>query len=433
MRALIIGAALSGIANAKLLANKGYEVFLTDLKKVPAKEELAKLGIKVYDNGHPDVLKDIKYDLIVKNPGIKYDTPFVKYFCDQGCFMHNEADIALRYAPDYKYAAITGTNGKTTTTTLLGELLKYKKGKSFACGNIGLPVSQIVLENGNDDIDLAIEIAAFQLVAMKDFHPLVSVCMNLTPDHIDYFKDVDKYYRAKMLVYDKQTGDDWFLKNIDDENVLKYAEGVKCRVITFSIDKQADLMVEGDKVTLFGKTLFKLEDLKLPGRHNLYNAMVAACMAHKMGVLTDDIQRGIREFKGVRHRLEYVDTIEGVTYYNDSKGTNPDATKVALSAFDKVILLAGGYDKKTGFDDIIPYLNHVKRMYVYGDTRHEIKRICPEAVVCEDLKEAVLKAREWAQSGDIILLSPMCASWDQFSNFEERGDFFVELVKSFRV
>ena len=433
MKALVIGAALSGIAISKLLINKGYDVYLTDMKEVKDKEDLKSLGIKVYDNGHPDSLKDIDYDLIIKNPGIKYDAPFVKYFCDKGYFMHNEADIALRYAPNYKYAAITGTNGKTTTTTLLGELLKYKKNKSFACGNIGLPVSQIVLENGDDDIDLAIEIAAFQLVAMEDFHPLVSVCMNLTPDHIDYFKELDRYYKAKMLVYKGQSADDWFLENIDDEKIVEYAKDIKCKVITFSIDKKADLMVKNDKVTLFDETLFELKDLRLPGKHNLYNAMVAAAMAYKMGVKTCDIQDGIRKFKGVKHRLEYVDTIDGISYYNDSKGTNPDATKVALESFDKVILLAGGYDKKTGFKEIKPYLDHVKKMYVYGDTKYEIQKIYPEAIVCDNLKEATIKAKEEARSGDIILLSPMCASWDQFNNFEERGDYFVELVKSFRI
>ena len=433
MRALVVGAALSGIAISKLLVKKGYEVYLTDIKAIKEKEELETLGIKVYDGGHPDLLKELSYDLVIKNPGIKYDTPFIKDLVDAGYTILNEIDVALSFVSRYRYAAITGTNGKTTTTTLLGEILKRGERKSFACGNIGLPVSEIVLDNGDDDIDLAIEIAAFQLIAAPHFHPLVSVCMNLTPDHIDYFHDLDAYYEAKMLVYKNQRDDDWFLLNIDDEKIIEHAKDIKCKVITFSLEKKADLMRDGDKITLFGKELFDVHDLRLPGKHNLYNAMVAACMAYKMGIATSDIKDAISKFKGVRHRLEYVDTIDGVAYYNDSKGTNPDATKVALSSFKEVILLAGGYDKKTGFKEIVPYLKHVKKMFVYGKTKYEIKKIYPEAVICEDLKEATLRAKDAAGSGDVILLSPMCASWDQFNNYEERGDYFVKLVESFRI
>lgn len=432
MRALVIGAALSGIAISRLLNQKGYEVYLSDLKAIPQKETLEKLGIKVYDNGHPDLLKELHYDLIVKNPGIKYDTPFVKWFLDKGYFMHSEIDVALSYAPKFKYAAITGTNGKTTTTALLGELLKHQ-GPSFACGNIGYPVSEVVLDHGDEEAKLAIEIAAFQLLGCQDFHPSVSVCMNLTPDHIDYFKDLDAYYKAKMMVYASQSGDDWFLYNLDDENISRYAKDIKCKVVTFSQVRDADLMLKDDKIVLFGQELFSLDDLKIPGKHNLYNAMVASAMALKMGVTKEDIKKGIREFKGVKHRLQYVDTIDGVSYYNDSKGTNPDATKMAITSFEKVTLLAGGYDKKTGFEEIRPYLDHVAKMYVYGATKEQIRAIYPEAVLCDDLKEATLKAKAEAKPGEIILLSPMCASWDQFNNFEERGDYFVELVESFRV
>ena len=433
MKALIIGAAMSGAACARLLNKKGYEVYLTDAKAIDDKESLVLEGIKVYDNGHPDLLKTIDYDMIVKNPGIKYDVPFVKYFVDKGYHLLNEIEVAFRYAKNYTYASITGTNGKTTTTTLLGEMLKTQDPLNGVAGNIGRPLSEIVMKYEKQPLKIAMEISAFQLVACESYHPLVSVCTNLSPDHIDYFKDVDKYYKAKMLVYKNQRDDDWFLLNIDDEKIIGHAKDIKCKVITFSLEKKADLMRDGDKITLFGKELFDVHDLRLPGKHNLYNAMVAACMAYKMGIATSDIKDAISKFKGVRHRLEYVDTIDGVAYYNDSKGTNPDATKVALSSFKEVILLAGGYDKKTGFKEIVPYLKHVKKMFVYGKTKYEIKKIYPEAVICEDLKEATLRAKDAAGSGDVILLSPMCASWDQFNNYEERGDYFVKLVESFRI
>lgn len=432
MKALIIGAAVSGAACARLLNKKGYEVYLTDAKAIDDKESLVLEGIKVYDNGHPDLLKTIDYDLIVKNPGIKYDVPFVKYFVDKGYHLLNEIEVAFRYAKNYTYASITGTNGKTTTTTLLGEMLKTQNPLNGVAGNIGYPLSEIVMKYEKQPLKIAMEISAFQLVACESYHPLVSVCTNLSPDHIDYFKDVDKYYKAKMLVYKNQRDDDWFLLNLDDENIIKYAKGIKCRTVTYSLNKKADLMVDGNWVTIFGKPLFKISDLKIVGEHNLSNAMVAAVMAYKMGVAISDIQRVLKEFKGVKHRLEFIKEIDGVRYYNDSKGTNPDSTSVALKAFDdNVILLAGGYDKHTGFESIRPYLHHVKKMLVFGQTAMELKELYPQAIIFENMEEALRYAKTIALKGDVVLLSPMCASWDQFKNFEERGDLFAAIVKQF--
>ena len=191
-------------------------------------------------------------------------------------------------------------------------------------------------------------------------------------------------------------------------------------------------MVDGNWVTIFDKPLFKISDLKIVGEHNLSNAMVAAAMAYKMGVAISDIQRVLKEFKGVKHRLEFIKEIDGVRYYNDSKGTNPDSTSVALKAFDdNVILLAGGYDKHTGFESIRPYLHHVKKMLVFGQTAMELKELYPQAIIFENMEEALRYAKTIALKGDVVLLSPMCASWDQFKNFEERGDLFAAIVKQF--
>lgn len=430
MKALIIGAALSGVACAKLLKKNGYEVYLTDISNIKEKTELENLGINVYELAHPDFLKDINYDLIVKNPGIKYTIPFVKYFVDKGYKILNEIEVASSFVHNYNYAAITGTNGKTTTTSLLGEFLKTKNIHNQAVGNIGKPLSDIVLKYGDENLDLALEIAAFQLLGCDLFHPRVSVCMNLSIDHLDYFKEEANYYKAKMLVYKNQCDDDWFLLNIDDENILKYAKDIKCQTVTFSLDKEADLMIKDHYVYLFGEILFDINDLKLPGKHNLQNAMVASAMALKMGVSISNIQKVIKEFKGVKHRLEFIRELNGVKYYNDSKGTNPDSTSVALKAFENnVILLAGGYDKKTGFKDIIPYLNHVKKMLVFGETKYQLKEIYEDAIIFDTMQEAIIYASKIARSGDIVLLSPMCASWDQFKNFEERGEIFEAIVK----
>ena len=430
MKALVIGAARSGTEVSRLLMSQGYKVTLTDSKLVANKEELEQLSITVYDEGHPAFLELENWDFIVKNPGIPYTVPFVERFVKKGVPILNEIEVASRYAFHFHYGAITGTNGKTTTTTILAELLRQKNSDcAFAAGNIGVPLSTIVIDYAHKSCDIALEIAAFQLVGCPSFHPEVSVCMNLSPDHVDYFGTLEQYYEAKMLVYRNQCGDDWFLRNIDDEEIVRRAINVPCQVIDFSLEKKTDLRVEQGQVFLFDEVLFDVKDLHLVGQHNLQNAMVAAAMAYKMGVSSQKIKKGIQNFKGVAHRIEFVSEIQGVKYYNDSKGTNVDATIVALKAFDQpVILLAGGYDKKTGFDQIKPYLNRIQNMIVYGETKDQLKKLYPDAIVVDNLYEAVEMAKKIAQSGDVVLFSPICASWDQFENFEQRGDLFKQLI-----
>lgn len=232
-----------------------------------------------------------------------------------------------------------------------------------------------------------------------------------------------------MLVWKNQRDDDWFLMNLDDPEIVRRCADLPCRGVTFSLNQPADLCLRQDQVWLFDQPLFALSDLHLPGKHNLQNAMVAAAMAIKMGVSADQIRAGIQAFKGVEHRIEFVAEIQGARYYNDSKGTNVDATCVALNAFDKpVILLAGGYDKKTGFEGLKPVLERIKTMIVYGETRAQLKALRPDAIVVETMQEAVDQAYQLAGEGDIVLLSPVCASWDQFTDYEQRGRQFKEQV-----
>ena len=429
MKVLIIGASKSGSSICKLLLSKNYEVYITDNNKMENKIELVELGANVYDCGHPDLLKNIKYDLIVKNPGIPYNVEFVKYFVDKGYLMYNEIEIASKFS-DYEYGAITGTNGKTTTTTLLKEFLVKLNPNNHAVGNIGKPLSDIVLEYPDEKLTLALEVAAFQLLGMPTFKPKVSTIMNLTPDHLNYFKDIDEYYQTKCLVYKNQDENDYFIKNIDDENILKYANDINCKVLTLSLNNNADLMIRDNSAYFKDIKLFELSDFNLVGKHNLYNALTSASMAYILGVNVIDIQEVIKNFKGVEHRLEYVCTKNDVKYYNDSKGTNTDATIVALKAFEKpVILLAGGYDKKTGFNDLVSSFDKVKTMIVFGETKYQLKELYPDAIVVETMEEAIIKANGLATYGDVVLLSPSCASWDQFENFEKRGEIFKKLVK----
>lgn len=431
MKVLVIGAALSGTEVSKLLIKKGYEVLLTDAKEIKNKKELEDLGIKVFDGGHPDFLKEEKYDFIVKNPGIKYNTEFVAHFVNRGDKVLNEIEVANSFV-NYEFGAITGTNGKTTTTTLLSEILKKKYGNlAFASGNIGNPLSTIVDKHENDKCYIALEISGFQLLACPTFKPKVSIIMNLTPDHLDYYDTLDDYYASKCLIYKNQDKNDFFIRNIDDPEVVKRTSDVKCNVINMSLYKDADLFVKNNKVFYKDNELFEVSDLNIVGNHNLINAMVAATMGFLLGVEPELIKKTIQEFKGIEHRIEFVRELNGVKYYNDSKGTNVDAGIVALKAFEKpVILLAGGHDKHTGFKEVIPYLNKVKHMFVFGETKNELKSLYPNAVLTETMEEALNKAKQIAENGDIVLLSPMCSSYDQFKNFEQRGEIFKELVNS---
>ena len=428
-KVLVIGAARSGIEVSKLLNKHGYEVYLSDMKAISVKDDLTSQGIKVYDNGHPECLKEIDYDFIVKNPGIPYNVPFVKYFVEKGKEILNEIEVANRYV-NYHYGAITGTNGKTTTTTLLSELLKLQYGlRAHAIGNIGTPLSSLVLKEENQEDYVALEISAFQLNACPSFKPKVACIMNLTPDHLDYYDTLDDYYNAKCLIYKNQDENDYFIRNLDDPQIKARCNNLRSQIIDMSLEARYDLYQKDGAIYYKDVFLFNREDLKLVGDHNLQNAMVASCMAYILGVKPELIRQGIKDFKGVEHRIEFVREINGVKYYNDSKGTNVDAGVVALKSFEKpVILLCGGHDKHTGFKEIVPYLNKVKRMYAFGETKYQLKEIYPDCVICEDMNEALTKAHEVAKEKDVVLLCPLCSSYDQFKNFEERGEIFKQLV-----
>ena len=428
-KALVIGAARSGNAVSKLLVAKGYEVYLSDQNKIEAKEELQQLGIKIYEEGHPDVLKTLDYEFVVKNPGIPYHVPFIAYFIDKKIPVYTEIEIAYRYAKKFHYAAITGTNGKTTITSILYELLQYNK-KACVAGNIGTPLSELSLDFGNEEKDVALELSNFQLLGCETFHPEVAVVCNLSPDHLDYMKSLDAYYESKMKVYENQTKEDWFLRNVDDENVMKFAKNIPSTIIDFSLEREdVDLYLKAGSVYLKEEKLFDVSSLQIVGMHNISNAMVAACMAYKLGVSIPHIQEGLTKFKSVEHRLEYICEINGVKFYNDSKATNPEAVVPALKAFDKnIILLAGGYDKQLPFTILKPYDQRIKHCFSFGETKASFKEIFSHVTLCEDMKVALNQALQLAKAGDVIVLSPACASYDQFKSYEQRGEIFKEYV-----
>lgn len=428
-KVLVIGGARSGISVSKLLVKNAYEVILTDAKKIENKEELENLNIQVVDEGHPDWLKQTDYEFVVKNPGIPYRVELVRYFVEHAIPIYTEIEIAYRFAKDFSYAAITGTDGKTTVTTLLHEMLK-KKGKSVVAGNIGIPLSEQVLEDDGKACNVALELSNFQLLGIDTFKPHISTVTNLAPDHLDYMDSLEDYYVSKMKIYQNENEQDYFIRNVDDENIVKYAKDIPCQIIDFSLKREdVDLYVKDGKAYFKDLVLFEQKDLKIVGDFNCGNAMMAACMAYHMGVTLEDIQTVIKEFKGVEHRIEFVGEFNRIRVYNDTKATNTHSACAALSAFDQnVILLCGGKDKHISFDDLKQYDSKIKYCFSFGQTKDQFKSIFTHQESCQTMEEAFGKACEIAKPGDTILLSPACSSFDQFKNYEIRGKIFKEMV-----
>lgn len=429
-KVLLIGAARSGTAAAKLLQKNGYEVILTDMKEVPNKKELEDLGITVYDNGHPEFLKDQEYAFIVKNPGIPYHAPLIAYFAQKQVPIYTEIETAYQLADNLNYGAVTGTDGKTTITTLLWEMLKKKNPNARAAGNIGIPLSEIALET-SEPTDVALELSNFQLLGIDTFRPHVSTVSNLAPDHLDYMDSLDDYYRSKFRIYENCDASDYFIRNVDDPLIMQYAVNVPATVIDFSLKRQdTDLYRTKEGVFYHDVKLFDPRDLKLVGDFNLGNAMMAACEAYLLGVTPQQIQEVIENFKGVEHRIEYVDTINGMRIYNDSKATNTHSAEAALSSFEgNVLLLCGGKDKGIDYSVLNVYDDRIKHCYSFGQIKDLFKEIFSRQSSHETMEQALDAALADGAPGDVILLCPATSSFDQFKNYEVRGKEFKEMVE----
>lgn len=439
---LVIGLARSGMAAIRLLDKIGAKITLSERRKkedIDNISELESMGVTVIGQSVDEVGKG-NFCLAVKNPGVPLDNPVVVYLEEKGVPVITEIELAWREAKPQHFIAVTGTNGKTTTTTLLYEILHRAFGeKAHLCGNIGVPLCQTVLENGlldEGDHYIALEISNFQLVNIDKFRPDAAVILNLTPDHIDFMGGLDSYYRSKMRVYENMRSGDVFLQNCDDAEILNYTGMYppKCDVWTFGIDcNQADCRIEDGYFVVQGERVLPLEKVTLVGKHNLQNVMAAISLAKACKVENAAIVAAVSEFSGVEHRIEYVRTINGVKFYNDSKGTNTDATITALKAFDKgVILLVGGFEKGLSMDEMKKHLGCVKKVIGFGACGERLVHdlVGEDGIVVTTLDEAVDAAVKIAESGDTVLLSPTTSSFDQYSCFEERGDHFKRLVGS---
>lgn len=419
MKALVIGGARSGTGAALLLNQKGYDVVVVSRDDFKERLLLEKEGIQVYlDDRDTDRFDDV--DLVVKAPGISNSHPLVNRFDH----VLNEIQVAVDYNPSGKYYAISGTNGKTTTTTLLHHMLLKMDSKAVLAGNVGLALSERIFELGDINHPIALEISAFQMEGTLRFVPEVYALMNLTPDHLDRYDTTMSYYQAKLSLVERAKT---FIRNIDDENISKLTikDG---KTLDLSLKSRADICVIEDRVYFKDTYLFDKQDLVLKGEHNLMNAMFAASVAYLAGVSPQHIQETIMTFTGVAHRIEFVRDVKGVAYFNDSKATNPESTEVALKAFDRIHLLLGGYDKGISFESLHAYENVIKDVYVYGESKDQIKAVFKNAHVFDTMFEALDAASKRAIAGDVVLLSPACASYDQFDNFEQRGALFKDHV-----
>ena len=440
-KVLVMGLARSGLAAIKVLSKLNATIVLSESKD---KQELAEL--QLLESLKVEIVKQSievftrDYDICIKNPGIPFDSAFIRLLKERNIPVITEIELAYLVSKPQHYIAITGTNGKTTTTTLVYELLKKQYGaKAHLCGNIGTPLCDIVLaENLMEEAGqyIALEISNFQLVNIDSFRPEIATILNLTPDHIDFMGSLDFYYYSKTLVYKNMQDGDTFLLNSDDEIISEYVRKypVRCNISSFSLENtNADNFIFQDHLYIDNKKILPLDCIRLVGRHNLQNIMVAVSCSKKAGVSNKNIREVISSFKGVEHRLEFVREIDNIRYYNDSKATNTDATITALKSFDKgVILLVGGFEKGLDMKPLQPYLNCVKKIIGFGASGKRLVNDLAgsEGIVVDDLKQAVLKAREIAVAEDVILLSPTTSSFDQYSCFEERGKHFKEIVNS---
>lgn len=441
---LVYGAAKSGIGAAGMLQRLGAGVWLFDRNTKLTKEDLKdKLDI----NGQFTLLTGTLGEellpvpeLIVISPGVAADHPDILRLRKKNIPVWGEIELAYRYTKG-KIIGITGTNGKTTTATLVGEIMKCYFHEVYVVGNIGDCYSAHALDTSEEAVTV-IELSSFQLETIHTFKPDISIILNITPDHLDRHHTMDNYIAMKERITMNQTRSELCILNYEDETLRNMAERLNPKIMYFSsAQKLAEgLYLEGDNIWYSNrlKTEFvcDIKELKLLGRHNYENVMAAAGAAIALGIPLEYIRKAVLNFRAVEHRIEYVETIRGIAYYNDSKGTNPDASIRAVQAMrSPTILIGGGYDKKVPFDELIDsFQGKVKLLILFGQTAGQMAETArrhgfTNIIITESLKEAVHAGAESAADGDAVLLSPACASWDMFDNFEQRGKLFKEYVK----
>ena len=449
-RVLVVGLGKSGVASALFLKTHGARVTASDTKSGDdLRNEIPVLldhGITVETGGHGERTFR-EQDLIVVSPGVPVDAPLLQQARSLGEVVIGEIELAAQFLPG-PIVAITGSNGKTTTTTLTGEILTSAGLPTLVGGNIGTPAISLA-ERATRETAIVLEVSSFQLETIQTFHPKIAVVLNVTPDHLDRHRTLEVYVNAKSRIFENQSGNDFAVLNADDATCVAMAGRVRAQVFWFSRQKEVKQGVwvrDGNILFRDGtgsqkqaeREIMQLSEIPLKGAHNLENVLAAVCVGALMGCAPEKIRQAVRNFKAVEHRLEFVAAIRGVDYYNDSKATNVDATIKALESFPgNIHLILGGKDKGSDYSVLNDLLRQrVKRVYTIGAAAAKIesqivsqKAGGPELVHAKTLESAIRKASAVAEAGDVVLLAPACASFDQFKSYEHRGQTFKEIVR----
>lgn len=461
---VVLGLARSGVSVAKLFHKYGAVVVVNDKKErdeSPEAAELEELGIKVICGYHPDDLVTEETSLLIKNPGIPYSAPPIKRAVELHIDIITEVEVAYWLA-EAPIIGITGSNGKTTTTTIVGKLLEAAHLNPIVGGNIGLPLCEIADQVSEDNWIVA-ELSSFQLKGTQAFKPKIAMLLNISEAHLDYHGGMEDYVLSKAKIYANQTAEDVVIYNADDQLVKQIAEKTDGQKVPFSIYESLEQgvfisppfqdgvdddgtvdrhIVYKPSINETIQTIMPLAELGIPGRHNAANAIAAVAAALMAGAKINELIEPLQAFRGVEHRLEYVKSIDGIAYYNDSKATNGIATTMTINSMQApIVLIAGGLDRGSDYMDLLPsFKDRVKAVVTIGETRHKIAHVAtlaglsqveivePSSSTEETLHEAVVKASQLATEGDIVLLSPACASWDMFKTFEQRGSMFKQSV-----
>lgn len=435
-RCLVLGLAKSGTAVSHLLLENGIQVIANDKNGTDTDESVVSLknrGAEVFVGSHPlELLKDV--DVIIKNPGIPYENELLQEAIKRNIPILTEVEL-LYYYQVQPLIAITGSNGKTTSTMLTYEMLKSNAITYHLAGNIGHVASEVAKEM-NDKDGMVAELSSFQLQGIERLKPKIAIVLNLFEAHLDYHHTIDNYQAAKANIFVNQDENDYLIFNADDERVTHMVANTKSTKIPFSRKRELSNGIYSTNKAIYFKRekIIDLDKLSLVGDHNLENILAAVGAAKLSGASNSAIVNVLTTFTGVKHRLQYVKSVEGRSFYNDSKATNILATEKALSAFNKpTILLAGGLDRGNGFNDLVSSMTNVKGMIVFGETAGKLRELAekeniPYIYDASNMEQAVQQAYAISEAGDVILLSPACASWDQYKTFEERGDMFIDAV-----
>lgn len=443
-KVLILGLARSGYQAAKVLIKRGNTVILNDGKaeeKLDQEQikELREAGVELIFGGHPDDLLDSSFDYLIKNPGVPIDHKYVLKARELGIEVINEVEMAYRLLPEnVKIVGITGTNGKTTTTTLTYEILHKALGdKVFLAGNIGYPLCSILDKVKENDI-IVMEVSCQQLENLSTFRPNVGLITNLSPAHIDFLKSYENYKYVKSKLFKNQDSSDVAIANMENNDVLEITKNIKSQVKYFSSVKEINgCYLKDGAIYYYGNKVIDTDSIFIAGKHNLENCMGAIMIAKEFKVSNDIICDVISNFKGVEHRLEFVAKVNGRSFYNDTEATNIKCTQIALSSFDKpIIVILGGLERGQDFFELAPFMEHVKAIVGIGQCRERVlefgKSVNIPTYIYEKLSDGFDKCYEISENGDIILLSPASASWDQYKECEVRGVEFKSKVEELK-